>query len=98
MMQKPLDIVLVGKPTSITYIYATQLFEAQGKQEIIYAVGDNPKSDILGANSQGWFSILVRTGCFAGGDNDVEHPAKHVCQDISEAIQFILKKHGKIAN
>lgn len=96
MLNKPLEIVLVGKPTSITYQFATQLFEAQGKQEIIYAVGDNPKSDIQGANAQGWFSILVRTGCFVDAENDAENPAKHVCQDITEAIQFILKRHGKI--
>ena len=25
-------------------------------------VGDNPKSDICGANSNGWHSILVRSG------------------------------------
>ena len=29
-----------------------------------YMIGDNPKSDIAGANAKGWTSILVRTGVF----------------------------------
>jgi ribonucleotide monophosphatase NagD (HAD superfamily) len=33
-------------------------------------IGDNPKSDIAGANKKGWTSILVRTGVFKGADND----------------------------
>lgn len=31
-------------------------------------VGDNPASDIAGANGYGWESILVRTGVFRGKD------------------------------
>jgi len=30
----------------------------------IYMIGDNPKSDIAGANAKGWTSILVRSGVF----------------------------------
>ena len=29
-----------------------------------YMIGDNPSSDIRGANDSGWISILVRTGMF----------------------------------
>ena len=34
----------------------------------VYMVGDNPASDIAGANAFGWESILVRTGVFRGKD------------------------------
>jgi ribonucleotide monophosphatase NagD (HAD superfamily) len=44
-------------------------------------IGDNPKSDIRGANSAGWSSILVRTGVFKG-ENDEEDPAKYVVDNI----------------
>lgn len=47
----------------------------------IYMIGDNPKSDIRGANSAGWSSILVRTGVFKG-ENDEEDPAKYVVDNI----------------
>jgi len=36
----------------------------------IYMIGDNPASDIRGANAIGWPSFLVRTGVFRDADND----------------------------
>ena len=40
-------------------------------------IGDNPKSDIRGANGFGgiWKSVLVRSGIFQGKENDEEDPA-----------------------
>jgi ribonucleotide monophosphatase NagD (HAD superfamily) len=59
-------------------------------------VGDNPDSDIDGANRRGekWVSILVRTGVFQGAGNSDKHPAKYVVQDIEEAIKLIFKLEG----
>lgn len=51
-----------------------------------YFIGDNPKTDIKGANDAGWISIMVRTGVFSHGDNDIENPAKFVVYDFKEAI------------
>jgi HAD superfamily hydrolase (TIGR01456 family) len=59
----------------------------------IYAIGDNPLSDIRGANSVGWFSILVRTGIFQQGENDPTDPAQLVVPSVREAVQYILHKH-----
>jgi len=61
----------------------------------VYMIGDNPKSDIQGANAAGehWYSILVRTGLFKG-ENDDTHPAKHVSDNVYDAIAFILKREG----
>ncbi|KJE96243.1 HAD-superfamily subfamily IIA hydrolase [Capsaspora owczarzaki ATCC 30864] len=58
----------------------------------VYAVGDNPLSDIKGANTAGWHSILVRTGCFTGPGNHDEHPATHVCHGVKEALDWILSQ------
>ena len=44
-------------------------------------IGDNPKSDIRGANAAKWKSILVRTGVFKG-ENDPLDPATYVVDDI----------------
>ena len=57
-------------------------------------IGDNPKSDIDGANRKGWVSILVKTGIFKGEDNDEEHPATHVVEDMNEAVNLIFKLEG----
>ncbi|BDA43176.1 Haloacid dehalogenase-like hydrolase domain-containing 5 [Coccomyxa sp. Obi] len=62
----------------------------------IYAVGDNPKADIAGANAQGrpWVSMLVRTGVFTGGEgqNDREHPADVVVDDVADAVEAALHR------
>ena len=55
----------------------------------VYAIGDNPLSDIKGANDMGWFSILVRTGCFQSvEDNDRTNPAKLVCPSVVGMFLF----------
>ncbi|KAL0478931.1 hypothetical protein AKO1_007820 [Acrasis kona] len=82
-----------GKPFESTYKYATSMLENQSKAlSRIYAVGDNPKSDIAGANAAGplWHSILVRTGIFRIGENDNQHPAKKVCNSIVDATEFMF--------
>lgn len=64
----------------------------------IYMIGDNPRSDIQGANASGdhWFSILVRTGLFKG-ENDAQFPAKKVVDNVYDAILFILEREGVVA-
>ena len=61
----------------------------------IYAVGDNPKADIAGANAQGrpWVSVLVRTGVYQGEEkNDQEHPADIVVNDVADAVDAALHR------
>ena len=65
-------------------------------------VGDNPQTDIAGANGAGadWTSVLVRTGVFGAHDtdggvvplgNDYEHPADIVVDDVFDAVTTILQ-------
>lgn len=101
---RELEYVQYGKPSAGTFAYAESMLRAQqqllrqtqDKFDTIYMIGDNPLSDIQGANEAGepWFSILVRTGVFQGGDNDLQHPAKYVCGDIEEAFKFICEREG----
>ena len=60
-----------------------------------FGIGDNPLSDIKGANDAGphWRSILVRTGMFSDAKliNDAANPADAVCDDIGAAVEYILK-------
>jgi len=60
----------------------------------VYAVGDNPKSDVRGANSAGniWRSILVCTGVYKGGvnSNDKEDPAHYVVEGVGEAVDKVF--------
>ena len=58
-------------------------------------IGDNPETDIAGANAKGWVSILVKTGVFdvneSANGNDKEHPATHVVDNFEEAVKLIYK-------
>jgi len=83
-----------GKPFPEVYTYAQDFFHKQNKNiRTYYAVGDNPLSDIKGANQAKWYSILVRTGVWQqhGKKNDEENPAKFVCENVLEAVDHILQ-------
>ena len=56
-------------------------------------VGDNPASDILGAQRAGWESILVRTGVFVGKNCDP--PATKVADDVLEGVVWALRESGE---
>ncbi|KAN0047457.1 hypothetical protein ACTA71_001839 [Dictyostelium dimigraforme] len=101
---RDLIYTLYGKPYPLTYEYGKQLISNQISKlgfknsyqnlKHIYAIGDNPYSDIKGANNlekEGWISILVRTGCFKGEGNHHEIPAKYVVDNVYDAIKLILK-------
>ncbi|KAG5459756.1 MAG: putative mitochondrion protein [Olpidium bornovanus] len=75
----PLKYTPYGKPIKPTYDYAERMLEGLTGTKIssvdqttgrkirhipIYAVGDNPASDIAGARQAGWRSFLVRTGVY----------------------------------
>lgn len=61
----------------------------------VYMVGDNPASDIAGANAFGWESILVRTGVFRGKDeNDAAHKPTVIQPNVWEAVRWALEREG----
>lgn len=56
----------------------------------VFMVGDNPASDITGANAYGWDSLLVRTGVFH--DEDLpglpkEARPTHIFDHVGDAVQ-----------
>lgn len=97
---------VIGKPYQGTYEFAErQLLRNRAKNfkgvsdlpplEHVYMVGDNPESDILGANSyrsgngSKWQSILVRTGVYPGGE-----PAwtpTTIADDVQKGVQWALQ-------
>ncbi|RYH08727.1 TIGR01456 family HAD-type hydrolase [archaeon] len=98
----PLQITKYGKPYRIQYEFAELMLRREAermhgvmdKNTVYFGIGDNPMSDIKGANEAGthWSSILVRTGLFQSSkDNDDAHPADHVCESVNDAIEYILK-------
>ncbi|KAJ6092750.1 hypothetical protein N7486_008039 [Penicillium sp. IBT 16267x] len=97
---------VIGKPYQGTYEFAErQLLRNRSKilggaadlppLQHVYMIGDNPESDIRGANSyrsdygSKWQSILVRTGVYTGGE-----PAwtpTTIADDVQKGVQWALK-------
>ncbi|KAI8057972.1 HAD-like domain-containing protein [Syncephalis plumigaleata] len=97
---RKLEYTLFGKPETVTYKYAEELLHRQlasssvGPTESlhVYAIGDNPASDIAGAYNYGWNSILVRTGVFRDEDNGVDHSATHVATHVEDAVKWAFAR------
>ncbi|KAG6977227.1 hypothetical protein JG688_00000578 [Phytophthora aleatoria] len=96
---RELEVTNYGKPHNVTYNYAERLLNTiSGQSEPlkhIYGIGDNPLSDIQGANNAGdeWTSILVRTGIY-DGSKDPEHEPDVIVDGVCEAIKHIYKREG----
>lgn len=94
-----------GKPHTATYDFAERVLNSWHSElyaeddqsptkppERVYMVGDNPQSDIRGANDFGWESILVKTGVW---DEDINHdayPAGHIAENVLEAVKYAMVK------
>ena len=93
-----------GKPFAPTYIFAEKVLnqlhrekhgtKSSERLETIYVVGDNPKSDIVGARWYGskaeayWKPILVRTGVYDGIMRDGK--PYMITKDVFYAVQRAL--------
>ena len=102
---KELEYTIYGKPYGTSFQYAQEMIEDICQQknipsvQTIYMIGDNPNSDIKGANSYGgkWKSVLVRTGVFDLKElnNDPKYPADIVADNVGHAIEQIEKLHSR---
>ncbi|KJK75137.1 hypothetical protein H634G_09483 [Metarhizium anisopliae BRIP 53293] len=108
----------LGKPSQFTYDYAhTRLLQyystMEGGREVggrkdatplrrVYMIGDNPESDIRGANEYcpedgtEWVSILVRTGVWTETETEREPRYKPgaIVDDVVDGIVWALRNEG----
>ncbi|KAI9805371.1 MAG: hypothetical protein M1833_005824 [Piccolia ochrophora] len=96
---------IIGKPYHETYAFAERRLSAHRKTlfgtrdipslQTVYMVGDNPESDIRGANEfrspsgSAWSSVLVRSGVFVGGEPSWK--PKVIVDDVWQAMNWALK-------
>lgn len=93
--RKELEFTLMGKPSSIIFDYAKTLINNH-ENKTLYMIGDNPEVDIQGGKENGFKTILVKTGVFNGNHSSLEHPADYITEDVTEAVDTILKMHNLI--
>lgn len=105
-----LQRTVIGKPYKQTYRYAERVLNSHraqvlGKSSIeplgrVYMVGDNPESDIRGANDfespdgTSWESVLVRTGVWSAERGEPRHRPKMIVDDVAAAVDWALKQEG----
>lgn len=109
-----LHSTVIGKPHASTYEFAedillehrqtiwglSRMAARQGLQRV-YMIGDNPESDIKGANEYRsaagveWRSILVKTGVYKAreGEEPSQTP-KMIVEDVREAVEWALRDGG----
>lgn len=103
-----LQKTIIGKPYQGTFEFAEDRLNQHRKKllkdehaailKTVYFVGDNPESDIRGANEyespwgSKWYSILVKTGVFRGKQPD--RTPTHIVKDVWEAVQWGLQQSG----
>ena len=102
-MGRDIEIERYGKPYAFNYNFTEEFLRAKAAKSAIkiskfYMIGDNPLSDIDGANRAGWVSILVKTGVFDVNNtvecvngNSSKHPATHVVETFKDAIELIYR-------
>jgi HAD superfamily hydrolase (TIGR01456 family) len=85
-----------GKPHGSSYAFAEAALDRLAARDgravhRIYGIGDNPETDIAGANAAGprWRSVLTRGGIFQGGENDPTHPGDIVTDGVASALATI---------
>ena len=63
---------------------------------VFFMVGDNPRADIKGANTIGWYSFLTKTGIHTKETNDEQNPATFFVENFHEAVQTILEAQKEL--
>ncbi|KAL6866808.1 HAD-like domain-containing protein [Trichoderma novae-zelandiae] len=109
-----LQFSALGKPSRHTYEYAHDRLlhhapeQPHGKGDKrrplrrVYMIGDNPESDIRGANEFApadgtqWVSILVRTGVWreTAAQREPRHRPAVVVDDVVDAIVWAMRNEG----
>ncbi|KJA20792.1 hypothetical protein HYPSUDRAFT_42887 [Hypholoma sublateritium FD-334 SS-4] len=93
--------VQYGKPSTETYRYASEvlqgwihtLYGPGNDAPHLYMVGDNPESDIAGANAAKWSSILVNTGVYDPTQGSPTHLPTHYAEDVEVAVKWAIEQH-----
>ena len=109
-----LEKTVIGKPHAHTYEYAEKVLvkyrnhllasEGQTDKKVkalkrVFMVGDNPESDIRGANDYQspagteWTSVLVKTGVYKEGTVPTCKPTV-IVENVLEGVKWALEQEG----
>jgi len=84
--------IILGKPAPGFFHAAVDSIGCSPGQTVM--VGDDVKSDVIGALEAGLHGILVRTGKYRQGDEDLLEGEGICLENISAVTDWILEKYG----
>jgi HAD superfamily hydrolase (TIGR01456 family) len=96
-------ITQLGKPHKQTYDFAQSMLVEHLKHisggqvtsvDKTIMVGDNPASDIAGANAAKWSSLLVRTGVYKDVQGPPAHQPTRIVDNVEAGVRWALEKEG----
>lgn len=79
--------VVTGKPSQLFFEIALKAIECSTHEVLV--IGDDPSTDISGANAIGAKSVRVLTGKSADGSMSVAHHATHCLSSIADLPQLL---------
>ena len=84
-----MDAVVVGKPSREFFQLALESAALDPSRTVSFMVGDDVRDDALGAAQAGLQGVLVRTGKFTAGDEQLLRGKDntHVCNSFAEFVQ-----------
>ncbi|GME27565.1 Peptidase M20 [Neofusicoccum parvum] len=101
-----LQKIVIGKPFRMTYEFAEERLSRHREDlfggikleplKRVYMVGDNPESDIRGANTYDsplgtdWKSVLVKTGVYQEGSEPSWKP-RTIVGDVYDAVRYAVE-------
>ncbi|KAH8081835.1 HAD-like domain-containing protein [Filobasidium floriforme] len=99
---RDLPFVQYGKPHKATYDFAESMLRRHLKtlgrpneheRLDVYMIGDNPESDIAGANAHGWNSVLLKTGVYRTGEP--RHKPTSIADDVEVAVRWAVERAAR---
>ncbi|KAI1168881.1 HAD-like domain-containing protein [Nemania serpens] len=102
-----LEYSTIGKPTRAAFQYGERMLRRYNDRlnkingtsnqiKSVYMVGDNPQSDITGANNYQsafdieWKSVLVETGVYVAGTVPAHKPS-HIARNVQDAVKWAIE-------
>ncbi|KAI1119497.1 HAD-like domain-containing protein [Nemania sp. NC0429] len=108
-----LEYSIIGKPTRAAFQYGEMMLQRYNDRlnemngtnnhiKRVYMIGDNPESDIKGANAYQsafeteWRSVLVETGVYVA-ESLPAHKPSHIARNVQDAVKWALQQEGVYA-
>lgn len=90
---------IIGKPESEFFLQSLKAASSQYNQTFepsdVIMIGDDACDDVLGALNCGMKGILVKTGKYRTGDENLIPIEKRICvDDFYDAVQYIVKNYN----